>query len=163
MNRKTLLIDEDRVRGCVVDLLNEYELEATEADIDILEDKADKDDAIGFNNHLDAISKREIKVLYLMHQNMNIPFGIVIANLKLDTPDINFDKMKEKKWLLFDTDSAVESVKENPTYPLYVGSSMWTCNCKQNFIHTQFRAECDKCGTGIRWSTQKTKMLRELF
>lgn len=163
MKGKTLLIDEDRVRGCVIDLLNEYELEATEEDIDILENKAEKDDAIGFNDYLDVITKREVKVLYLILPNINTPLGTLVVNLKLDTPDFDFEKIKEKGWKMLDTDSKVESVKDKQVFPLYLGSSLWTCQCKQDFIHTQFKSKCDKCGTEIRWSTQKTKMVKELF
>lgn len=163
MNGKTLLIDETQVRSTVIDLLNEYELEATEKDVDILKERAEDDDAIGFNDYLDTITKREVKVAYLMLPNINTPLGILIANTKLDTSDFDFKQMKEKNWKMLSTDSAVETVKDDNAFPLYLGSSLWTCECSEDFIHTQFKSKCSKCGTEVRWNTQKTRMIKELF
>lgn len=163
MNEGNSAIDNIEIRGHVINLLNEYELEATENDIDILEEQAKEENAIGFNNYLDVLAKREVKIAYLMKPGFNAPIGEIVTNPKLDTGDFDFYQIKENDWQMLSVDLKVNTIKNDGVYPLYIGSSLWACNCHQDFIHSQFKTKCKKCGLAAIQSSQKIHTIQELF
>lgn len=148
----------------VSNILDDYNIETNEEEFCELVSLAQKEESLEFNNLLDTIVKeKEVKVLFLMKKGLSMPLGKIICNQKLDTNDFEFGQLERQKLTLIPIDEKVIEVKDNSVQPLYTGSSLWSCNCHQNFLHTVFRDKCDVCKTNIKQSTQKTKMIQFIF
>lgn len=145
-------------------LLQNYEISASEGEISELANIAMNFNEQDFNDKLDEIVKRtEVKVIYYTNLKTNMVFGEIITNRKLDTNDYNFELMEERGNILIPVTKTCDMVKIDNPYPTYIGSSLWTCDCETDFIHTLFKVRCPKCGASVLKPTYRGKAIWALF
>lgn len=154
----------EEVSEAVTSMLQNFEISASEGEISALTEIAMNFDEQGFNDKMDEIVKRtEVNVIYYTNLKTNIVLGEIITNRKLDTNDYNFELMKERRNILIPVSKNCATLRINDPYPTYIGSSMWTCECQTDFIHTMFKVRCPKCGVSIKEPAKRGKAIWELF
>lgn len=145
-------------------ILETYELKLTSIEMEKLIEYAQKQKMNQFNALLgEHIAHQEIitfiVVLPQSYMQPLIPIANIICNKKIDGGDFNDLIISQHNWKFIKTEFSFL----NTTIPTYLGSSLWTCACKENFIKTTFHNTCPLCGKKQTDALLKYKPLKELF
>jgi hypothetical protein len=82
------------------------------------------------------------------------PMGKFIGDVN-NGVDIDVELVKAKQWLF------VQNKKEGGK--TYIGESLWTCNCKDDFIRSKLHLFCEKCGTNAVFSPKRLPYISEIL
>lgn len=148
MNIFTPLTKEQAVLA-IINLSKSYDIQFSEDQIAELANYTVTDQLEKFNALIgDKILESEIVMLLVCvstnnHQTL-VPINKIICNHKIDPPDVDNAVIRERKWIF-----TLVNKKDfiNNDLPLFIGTSLWVCNCKKDFIRTKFHTKCEKCGT----------------
>lgn len=101
-------------------------------------------------------SKRAKKALekisvYNMYDSRGLHVGEWIGNFE-NVNDIDHRLVKTKAWVFTKTIKSIEKLIAKEKAGVYIGHSLWTCNCESNFIQSKLSMECAKCGGTLEGS-----------
>lgn len=103
--------------------------------------------------------EHELEMVHITLIKYNMVVGEIICNGQLDTEELCLPTIMNSH-----IDPIIVELKSawiNPSQA-FISSSLWTCECKSEYVRSKLNPICDKCGTTIWRSKDHLKPLTTL-